>query len=70
MSIDHTDELHSAYDRVLEDFALALPHRRSPKLRVVQRKTRDRWHRANIHLTQAAFYALKLEVQRRNATAI
>ena len=59
------DALHAAYDDVLEQFALEL---------LIGADRDSEWcdgnlviaanHR-NIHLLQAAFYAVKLEVQRR-----
>jgi hypothetical protein len=59
------DELHAAYDDVLEQFALGL---------LIGADRSSEWrdgnlviaanHR-NIHLLQAAFYAVKIEVQRR-----
>lgn len=61
------DDLHAAYDFVLEQFALELligTHENSDwfngKLVI------DANH-GPIHLLQAAFYAVQLEVQRRNA---
>ena len=61
------DALHAAYDDVLEQFALEL---------LIGAHENSDWcdgnlviaanHR-NIHLLQAAFYAVKLEVQRRSA---
>ena len=61
------DELEAAYDHVLEQFALEL---------LVGADKHSEWSNSNlviaanhrnIHLLQAAFYAVKLEVQRRNA---
>jgi hypothetical protein len=64
------DELQVFYDDVLEQFALAL---------LVGADRDSQWsdgnlviaanHR-NIHLLQAAFYAVKLEVQRRSALGV
>ncbi|WP_031495443.1 hypothetical protein [Bryobacter aggregatus] len=60
---DH--DLQAAYDHVLEQFALEL---------VIGAHENSEWHdgklviagsQANIHLLQAAFYAVKLECQRR-----
>ena len=63
------DELHAAYDFILEQFALELligADRNSDwfngKLVI------DANHR-QIHLLQAAFYSVRLEVQRRGAMA-
>ncbi|MCA2968809.1 MAG: hypothetical protein INH43_09855 [Acidobacteriaceae bacterium] len=60
---DH--DLQAAYDHILEQFALGLlvgahenPEWSDGKLVIAG-------NRANIHLLQAAFYAAKLEVQRR-----
>ncbi len=64
------DQLQIFYDDVLEQFALAL---------LVGAHKNSTWtngnlviaanHR-NIHLLQAAFYAVQLEVQRRGAVAV
>ena len=59
------DELEAAYDHVLEQFALEL---------LIGADKNSEWSRGKlvidanhgpIHLLQAAFYAVKLEVQRR-----
>ena len=61
------DELQAAYDHVLEQFALEL---------LIGAHETSEWsdgklvidaNLGNIHLLQAAFYAVKLEVQRRDA---
>ena len=61
------DALHVFYDDVLEQFALAL---------LIGAHENSEWrdgrlviagNRGRIHLLQAAFYAVKLEVQRRSA---
>ena len=61
------DELQAVYDHVLEQFALEL---------LIGAHKNSEWSNGNlviaanhgpIHLLQAAFYAVKLEVQRRNA---
>jgi hypothetical protein len=61
------DQLQAAYDHVLEQFALEL---------LIGAHENSDWSDGNlviaanhgpIHLLQAAFYAVKLEVQRRNA---
>ncbi|HEU0123187.1 MAG TPA: hypothetical protein VFQ91_21835 [Bryobacteraceae bacterium] len=60
------DELQAAYDHVLEQFALEL---------LIGAHANSDWSNGNlviaanhgsIHLLQAAFYAVKLEVQRRS----
>jgi hypothetical protein len=60
------DELYVVYDAVLEKFALEL---------LIGAHENSEWHdgklvidanHGNIHLLQAAFYAVKLELQRRN----
>ena len=61
---DH--ELQAAYDHILEQFALELligAHENSDWL---DGKLVIDANHGPIHLTQAAFYAVKLEVQRRN----
>jgi hypothetical protein len=64
------DELEAAYDHVLEQFALEL---------LVGADKNSEWsdgklvidaNHGPIHLLQAAFYAVKLEVQRRNAAVV
>lgn len=62
---DH--DLQAAYDHILDQFALALligahenPEWSNGKLVIAG-------NRGQIHLLQAAFYAVKLECQRRNA---
>ena len=64
------DELQAAYNQVLEQFALAL---------LVGAHEKSTWSNGNlviaanhgpIHLLQAAFYAVKLEVERRSAMAV
>lgn len=59
------DELQAAYDHVLEQFALEL---------LIGAHEKSEWSNGNlviaanhrqIHLLQAAFYAVRLEVQRR-----
>jgi hypothetical protein len=59
------DDLQAAYDHILEQFALAL---------LIGAHENSDWFNGNlviaanhgpIHLLQAAFYAVKLEVQRR-----
>jgi len=61
------DELQAAYDHVLEQFALALligAHENSDWL---DGKLVIDANQSPIHLLQAAFYAVKLECQRRKA---
>jgi hypothetical protein len=64
------DELQAAYDFVLEQFALEL---------LIGADKNSEWSDGNlviaanhgpIHLLQAAFYAVPLEVQRRNAAVV
>jgi len=68
-SLRPDDELHAAYDHVLEQFALEL---------LIGADKNSEWSNGNlviaanhgpIHLLQTAFYAVRLEVQRRNAAA-
>ncbi len=64
------DELQSAYDHILEQFALEL---------LIGADNNSKWsagklvidaNHGPIHLLQAAFYAVKLEVQRRSAAVV
>jgi hypothetical protein len=64
------DELEAAYDFVLEQFALEL---------LIGADKNSEWsagklvidaNHGPIHLLQAAFYAVRLEVQRRNAAVV
>jgi hypothetical protein len=61
------DDLQAAYDHVLEQFALELLIGAHENSEWSDGKLVIAWNRANIHLLQAAFYAVKLEVQRRSA---
>jgi hypothetical protein len=64
------DELQATYDHVLEQFALEL---------LIGADKNSEWSNGNlviaanhrqIHLLQTAFYAVRLEVQRRNDTVV
>lgn len=59
------DELHVVYDAVLDQFALELLIGAHENSEWSDGKLVIAGNRANIHLLQAAFYAVKLEVQRR-----
>jgi len=59
------DQLHAAYDDVLEKFALALLIGAHENSHWSQGNLVVAANHRNIHLLQAAFYAVKLEVQRR-----
>jgi len=64
------DELQAAYDFVLEQFALELLIGADKNSEWSNGKLVIAGNRGNIHLLQAAFYAVKLEVQRRNAAMV
>lgn len=61
------DDLQAAYDRVLEQFALALVIGAHQDSEWSDGKLVIAGNRGRIHLAQAAFYALKLELQQRGA---
>jgi hypothetical protein len=61
------DELHAAYDDMLEQFALELLIGAHGNSHWSQGNLVIAANHRNIHLLQAAFYAVKLEVQRRSA---
>lgn len=61
------DKLQIFYDQVLEQFALALLIGAHENSEWSDGKLVIAANRGNIHLLQAAFYAVKLEVQRRSA---
>jgi len=58
-------ELDVVYDAILEQFALELLIGAHENSEWSNGKLMIAGNRANIHLLQAAFYAVKLEVQRR-----
>ena len=60
------DELEAAYDHVLEQFALELLIGAHKNSEWSDGKLVIAGNRGRIHLLQAAFYAAKLEVQRRD----
>ena len=61
------DDLQAAYDHVHEQFALALQIGALENSEWSNGKLVIDANQGNIHLTQAAFYAVKLEVQKRGA---
>ena len=61
------DELQVFYDQVLEQFALELLIGADRNSEWSDGKMVIAGNRGNIHLLQTAFYAVRLEVQRRNA---
>jgi len=60
------ERLHTFYDRVLEQFALELLIGAHENSEWADGKLVIAGNRGRIHLLQAAFYALKLELQRRS----
>jgi hypothetical protein len=60
------DELETAYDHVLEHFALELLIGAHENSEWSHGKLVIAGNRGQIHFLQAAFYAVKLEVQRRS----
>ena len=63
------DELQAAYDFVLERFALELLIGAHENSEWSNRKLVIAANHGPMHLLQAAFYAVKLEVQRRGVSA-
>ena len=61
------DELEAAYDHVLEQFALELLIGAHENSEWSDGKLVIAGNRGRIHLLQAAFYAVRLELQRRKA---
>ena len=64
------DELQAAYDDVLEQFALELLIGADKNSEWSDGKLVIDANHGPIHLLQAAFYAVRLEVQRRNAAVV
>ncbi len=64
------NELQVFYNAVLDQFALALLIGAHENSEWSNGKLVIAGNRGNIHLLQAAFYAVKLEVRRRGAVAI
>jgi hypothetical protein len=64
------DDLQVFYDHVLEQFALELLIGAHENSEWAQGKLVIDANHRNIHLLQAAFYAVRLELQRRNAPVV